>query len=60
MAHLFYNFKKKREAPKFWENELLGNLFVITLSIYFLTEPGSDLNMFPKKPSKTIDPPGKP
>jgi hypothetical protein len=32
----------------------------ITLSIYFLANPSSDMNMFPTKPSKTIDPPGKP
>jgi hypothetical protein len=25
MSHLFNNLKKNREAPKIWENEILGN-----------------------------------
>jgi hypothetical protein len=29
-------------------------------SFYSWADPGSDLNMFPTKPSKTIDPPRKP
>jgi hypothetical protein len=35
-------------------------VLVITLSSYSWADPGSDLNRFPTKPSKTIGPPGKP
>jgi hypothetical protein len=35
-------------------------VLVINLSIYILVDPGSDMNMFPTKPSKTISPLGKP
>jgi len=41
-------------------NRKRNHLLVITLSIYFLAEPGSDMNRFPTKSSKTISPHGKP